>query len=53
MRDLLEISAEGKPDEGKLCGLLSKVGLCARNYIDRPVDAKEAVTKIIDGFLRG
>lgn len=39
VRDLLEISAEDTLDEGKLCGLLSKVGLCARDYIDRPVDA--------------
>ena len=39
VRDLLEISAEDKLDEGRLCGLLGKVGLCAHDYIDRPVDA--------------
>lgn len=39
VRDLLEISAEDKLEEGKLCSLLGKVGLCAHDYIDRPVDA--------------
>lgn len=39
VRDLLEISAEGKLDDSAVCVLLSKVGLCARDYMDRPVDA--------------
>ncbi len=39
VRDLLEISAEDTLDEPKICGYLSKVGLCARDYIDRAVDA--------------
>lgn len=39
VRDLLEISAEEKLDEARVCNYLGKVGLCARDYIDRPVDA--------------
>lgn len=38
VRDLLEISAEDKLDDTRLCSLLGKVGLCAQDYIDRPVD---------------
>ena len=40
VRDLLETSAEEKLEDGVLCTLLGKVGLCARDYIDRPVDAR-------------
>lgn len=40
VRDLLETSAEETLEEGVLCALLGKVGLCARDYIDRPVDAR-------------
>ena len=39
VRDLLELSSEEKLPEDKLCGMLSTVGLCAQEYIDREVDA--------------
>ena len=39
VRDLLEIAAGGSLEEEKLCALLGKVGLCARDYVDRSVDA--------------
>ncbi len=39
VRDLLELSAEDKLREDAVCSLLSEVGLCAREYIDREVDA--------------
>ena len=39
VRDLLEIAAGSTLDEKSLCALLSKVGLCARDYEDRDVDA--------------
>ena len=39
VRDLLEISAEEKLDDGKICNYLSKVGLCAQDYMERSVDA--------------
>ena len=39
VRDLLEIAAGDALDEDTLCSLLGKVGLCARDYMDRPVDA--------------
>ena len=39
VRDLLEIAAGNPLEEDELCGLLGKVGLCARDYMDRPVDA--------------
>ena len=39
VRELLETAAEESLDEGKLCGILGKVGLCTREYIDRPVDS--------------
>lgn len=38
VRDLLEIAAKEPLDDTALCGLLGKVGLCAHDYIDRPVD---------------
>ena len=39
VRDLLEIASPEVLDEKGLCMLLSKVGLCAKDYIDRDVDA--------------
>lgn len=39
VRDLLEISAEEKLDDAKICNYLSKVGLCAQDYMERSVDA--------------
>ncbi len=39
VRDLLEIASPEALDEKGLCMLLSKVGLCAKDYIDRDVDA--------------
>lgn len=39
VRDLLEISAEEQLDDGKICNYLSKVGLCAQDYMERSVDA--------------
>ena len=39
VRDLLEIAAGGSLEEEELCALLGKVGLCARDYVDRSVDA--------------
>lgn len=39
VRGLLEIAAGGRLDEKSLCALLSKVGLCARDYEDREVNA--------------
>lgn len=38
VRDLLELATEEKLPEAKLCGMLSTVGLCAQEYIDREVD---------------
>ena len=38
VRDLLELSAEDTLSEDKLCAMLSTVGLCAQEYIDRNVD---------------
>ena len=39
VRDLVELASGGKLDEQKLCGYLIDVGLCARDYIDREVNA--------------
>ncbi|MDO5298408.1 MAG: ATP-binding cassette domain-containing protein [Clostridia bacterium] len=39
VRDLLELSAGETLDEARLCGMLSTVGLCAQEYIDRSVDS--------------
>ena len=39
VRDLLEIAAGEPLGEEELCALLGKVGLCARDYVDRSVDA--------------
>lgn len=38
VRDLLELSAEEILTEERLCSMLSAVGLCAQEYIDRNVD---------------
>lgn len=39
VRDLLELSAEKSLTDDQLCSMLSTVGLCAQEYIDRNVDA--------------
>ena len=39
VRDLLELSAGANIEEAKLCGMLSTVGLCAQEYINRSVDS--------------
>lgn len=39
VRQLLEISAGKKLGEAGMCSLLSNVGLCARDYLDREVNA--------------
>ncbi len=39
VRDLMEIAAQEKLDESRLCQVLGKVGLCAHDYIDRAVDS--------------
>ena len=39
VRRLLELSAGQKLSTDKLCEMLSRVGLCGREYIDREVDA--------------
>ena len=39
VRSLLELAAGESLSEPALCGLLGKVGLCARDYIDREADA--------------
>ena len=37
--DLLQIAAGRKLSHGEACSYLTKVGLCARDYVDRDVDA--------------
>ena len=39
VRQLIDTAAGGEQDEARLCDILSKVGLCARDYIDREVNA--------------
>ena len=39
VRDLVELAAGGSLSEQQLCGYLSDVGLCAKDYIDREVNA--------------
>ena len=39
VRRLLSLSAGRSMTEGELCGILQQVGLCAKNYIDRDIDA--------------
>lgn len=39
VRDLLELAAGEKMNDGALCSLLGKVGLCAEEYIDREMSA--------------
>lgn len=39
VRKLLELSSGNTLKEGKLCEILSQVGLCAREYIDREINA--------------
>ncbi len=40
VKDLIEISAGGSVDISTACNYLSDVGLCAREYINRPLDDK-------------
>ena len=39
MRKLIEIASGEKMKEHDLCDILSKVGLCAREYINREIDS--------------
>lgn len=39
VRDLLELSAESRLKEEKVCEILGEVGLCAREYMNREADA--------------
>lgn len=39
VRDLVELAAGNSLSEQQLCGYLSDVGLCAKDYIDREVNA--------------
>ncbi len=38
VRDLLELSNSGKYEFGHACDVLSEVGLCARDYVDRELN---------------
>lgn len=40
VRDLLNIAAKKENDFNSLCDYLSSVGLCAKDYINRPLDDK-------------
>ena len=40
VRDLLDIASGKKNDFGQICDVLSKVGLCAKDYVGRPLDNK-------------
>ena len=39
VRHLLEIAAGEKLDKGKLCEIMSSVGLCAQDYLGREIDS--------------
>lgn len=39
VRQLIETAAGGSLDDGKLCNILGNVGLCAKDYLDREVNA--------------
>lgn len=39
VRDLIELASGKKLDETALCSYLTSVGLCAHDYINRPIDA--------------
>ncbi len=39
VRDLLTVAAGKKLSHSEVCGLLTRVGLCAKDYLDREVDA--------------
>ena len=39
VKDLLELAAGEKMPEGNMCDILGEVGLCAKDYINRDVDA--------------
>ncbi len=38
VKDLIELAGQSNIDRCSLCGVLSKVGLCAREYMDRELD---------------
>ena len=40
VRDLLDVASGKKNDFGQICDLLSTVGLCAKDYVNRPLDNK-------------
>jgi len=40
VKDLLDIASGKKNNVGELCEYLSMVGLCAKDYLDRPLDDK-------------
>lgn len=39
VRQLVELASGGRLGEDRLCDILSRVGLCAREYVDREVNA--------------
>lgn len=39
VKRLIELASGNKMNDGELCDILSKVGLCAREYINREVDS--------------
>ncbi len=39
VRDLMELAAGGSLSHNEMCDLLAKVGLCAREYMDREINA--------------
>ena len=39
MRDLLSIAAGKDTDMAEICSMLSEVGLCARDYVNREINA--------------
>lgn len=39
VRQLLELASQGNADYGRCCDVLSRVGLCAREYVDREVNS--------------
>ena len=39
IRDLLDVASGKQNNFGQICDILSSVGLCAKDYINRPLDA--------------
>lgn len=39
VRDLLDLSAGGRIGDEKICGIMAKVGLCTKDYIEREVNS--------------